>query len=241
MNNINSFTFGVNPVRTILIDGDPWFIASDLLRVLDLTRTSLRDFEDDEKGVHTVHTLGGDQLATVLSESGMYRLILLSRKKEAKTFKRWITHEVLPSIRKTGGYNVQDLVPKTLPEALRAYAVALEEKEALSLKVKEDAPKVEFHARVAESIDGQSIGEAAKVLGTGQNRLFSWLRSHQILMANNLPYQGHIDAGRFRVIYQTPWKDSGGQEHIPAKTLVTGKGLIWLQKAWDEDHSMDMV
>ncbi len=87
-------------------DGNAWFVASDVCRALDLSnpRSSLALLDDDEKGVHTVDTLGGKQAMATVNEPGLYSLILRSRKPEAKKFKRWITHEVIPSIRKTGQY-----------------------------------------------------------------------------------------------------------------------------------------
>lgn len=106
---------------------------------------------------------------------------------------------------------------------------------AAEAKVAELTPKAEFHDRVAASSDAISIREAAKVLGTGQNRLFAWLRGQRILMADNQPYQEYLDAGYFRLIEQT-WEDRAGNVHVSPKTLVTGKGLTWLQKRWDQDR-----
>ncbi|WP_374713757.1 phage antirepressor KilAC domain-containing protein [Symbiobacterium terraclitae] len=106
---------------------------------------------------------------------------------------------------------------------------------AAEAKVAELTPKAEFHDRVAASNDAISIREAAKVLGTGQNRLFAWLRGQRILMHDNQPYQEYLDAGYFRVIEQT-WEDRHGQPHISPKTLVTAKGLTWIQKRWDADN-----
>ena len=88
---------------------------------------------------------------------------------------------------------------------------------------------------MASSRDAMSIREAAKLIGTGQNRLFAWLRGQRILMADNQPYQEYLDAGYFRVIEQV-WRDRQGEEHLYTKTLVTGKGMTWLQKRWDRDN-----
>lgn len=111
--------FNGNPVRIIERDGNPWFGAKDVCRILKLgnPRSSLALLDADEKGVHKMDTLGGEQEMTVVSEAGLYSLILRSRKPEAKAFKRWITHEVLPSIRKTGGYIAPNLSTKDM-EAL---------------------------------------------------------------------------------------------------------------------------
>ena len=105
MSNIVAFDFESHDVRVVIDqDGDPLFVAADLLSTLNLDRKALERLDDDEKGVSSIHTPGGMQEMTVVSESGLFNLVLGSRKPEAKRFKRWVTHEVLPSIRKTGSY-----------------------------------------------------------------------------------------------------------------------------------------
>ena len=91
--------------------GDPWFVAADLLASLGLDRKALERLDDDEKGVSSIHTPGGEQVMTIVNEPGMYNLVLGSRKKEAHRFKRWVTHEVLPAIRQTGSYTVPGALP----------------------------------------------------------------------------------------------------------------------------------
>ncbi len=105
-NNLQTFDFDENPVRVIEKDGTPWFVAADVARVLEFEHTphATRLLDDDEKGVHKVDTLGGSQEMTVINESGLYHLIIVSRKPEAKRFRKWVTGEVLPAIRKTGSY-----------------------------------------------------------------------------------------------------------------------------------------
>ena len=107
MNQIVAFDFESHDVRVVLgQDGEPMFVAADLLSTLSLDRKALERLDDDEKGVSSIHTPGGQQEMTVVNESGLFNLVLGSRKPEAKRFKRWVTHEVLPSIRKTGSYAV---------------------------------------------------------------------------------------------------------------------------------------
>lgn len=107
MNQIVAFDFESHNVRVVLgQDGEPMFVAADLLSTLNLDRKALERLDDDEKGVSSIHTPGGQQEMTVVNESGLFNLVLGSRKPEAKRFKRWVTHEVLPSIRKTGSYAV---------------------------------------------------------------------------------------------------------------------------------------
>jgi prophage antirepressor-like protein len=101
-----AFTFSTQTLRVLMIDGEPWFVASDVCDALSIAQTAsaMRQLDDDEKGVHSTHTPGGEQKVTIINESGLYSLILTSRKPEAKKFKKWVTSEVLPAIRKTGRY-----------------------------------------------------------------------------------------------------------------------------------------
>lgn len=115
------FDFGGNVVRAVQDgDGEPMFVAADVLAALALDRKALERLDDDEKGVNSIHTPGGEQEVTVVNESGLYSLILGSRKPQAKAFKRWVTHEVLPTIRRTGSYSTQQASgsPQTKPSAL---------------------------------------------------------------------------------------------------------------------------
>lgn len=100
------FTFQASEVRTIVRDGEPWFVLSDVADILGFSRgrDAARMLDDDEKGAHLLRTLGGDQEATIINESGVYALALRSRRQEAKPFRKWVTSEVLPAIRKTGCY-----------------------------------------------------------------------------------------------------------------------------------------
>ncbi|MEI2781557.1 MAG: BRO family protein [Candidatus Competibacter sp.] len=103
-NDLITFNFVAQSVRVLMIDGEPWFVAADVLEVLTLDRKALERLDSDEKGVSSIHTLGGPQKMTVINESGLYALILTSRKPEAKKFKKWVTSEVLPALRKRGHY-----------------------------------------------------------------------------------------------------------------------------------------
>ncbi len=113
INDTMSFLYEDHDVRTIKRDGNPWFVAKDVTTILGLKNPTrvLSALDDDEKGLHTVNTPGGNQVVSIVSESGLYSLILRSRKPEARAFKRWVTHEVLPAIRSTGVYHVPDIDP----------------------------------------------------------------------------------------------------------------------------------
>lgn len=112
-NQLTVFNFQDREVQTVTIANEPWFFAKDVAEILDLgnMHSSLAKLDDDEKGLHTVETPSGFQEVSIINEPGLYSLILRSRKKEAKAFKRWVTHEVLPAIRKTGAYAVQQYDP----------------------------------------------------------------------------------------------------------------------------------
>ena len=116
------------------------------------------------------------------------------------------------------------------PAKLRGMLLIYTEKVmALEAKVEEQAPKAQFHDAVAEAINCQSVQEVAKVLGTGPNRLFKFMREEGLLMRDNLPYQQHLDAGYFRVV-EKQYHDVRGESHTSTRTLVTGKGLAYIQK-----------
>lgn len=113
MNALLSYQFDEEPVRVIMIAGDPWFVANDVARVLGYRMASdmTRNLEDDERGTHIVRTPSADQEMNIISESGLYAAVLKSRREEAKRFRKWVTSEVLPSLRKTGRYQMHDLEP----------------------------------------------------------------------------------------------------------------------------------
>ena len=120
-------------------------------------------------------------------------------------------------------------IPQTLPEALRLAADLAEQKAKAEAQLAIAAPKVQFHDAVAEAINCQSVQEIAKVLETGPNRLFKFLRDEGLLMRDNLPYQKHLDAGLFRVV-EKQYNDGRGESYTYTRTLVTGKGLTYIQK-----------
>lgn len=136
MNALANFAFEKTVVRVLAdADGEPWFVAADICEALDLDDTSkaCSRLDEDERGTNTVRTPSGDQQMLVISEPGVYGLVLTSRKPEAKRFKRWVKHEVLPTIRKTGGYGRSDVmsaVPQTFSAALR---LAAEQQERIEL------------------------------------------------------------------------------------------------------------
>lgn len=130
MTDLTLYNFEQMPVRVLVRDGDPWFIATDVAQLLGYrdAHNAVRMLDDDEKGTHIVSTLGGDQEQIIISESGLYAAILKSRRPEAKRFRRWVTGEVLPAIRRTGRYDgPQGAQAASVGERLRAYLDARQE------------------------------------------------------------------------------------------------------------------
>lgn len=231
MNALQIFNFGNHEVRTVIIDNEPYFVGKDVASVLGYSNSRdalAKHVDDEDKGVAKCDTRGGKQDLVVINESGLYSLTLSSKLPKAKTFKRWVTSEVLPSIRKTGGYNL----PKDFASALRAYALEVEENERLKEENKVLKPKAEFYDAVADSKTAIPMEQVAKVLGIkgiGRNKLFQLLRELKILQGNNMPYQTYIDRGYFRTI-ESQYTKPTGETVIYIKTLVFQKGIDFIRK-----------
>jgi prophage antirepressor-like protein len=211
-------------------DGEIWFFAADVCSALDIgnTTNALKRLDSDETGSY----LSGRVEFNVISESGLYSLTMTSRKSEAKRFRGWVTKNVLPQIRRSGGYGAPAL-PTNFAEALRLAADQAETIARLEHQRVQDMPKVEFANRVAQSDDLLTIEEAAKILGTGRNRLFRWLRDNDYLMHGNSPRQRWLDRGMFEVVlYQ--FQDTNDYTRTASKTCVTAKGLVMLQGRLDD-------
>jgi prophage antirepressor-like protein len=235
MTTLVPFNYSGRQVRTVTRDGEPWFVARDVCTVLEIRNVAdaVATLDEDEKGVATVDTPGGDQRVGIINEPGLYSLILRSRKPEAKTFKRWVTHEVLPAIRKTGRYEVG--VPKSLPEALRAYANEVEAHEATRAELVLVKPRAEAWDVLADTGSDFSVREAAYILNrdpainTGERRLFGVLRTWGLIDSRDRPYSNHATHVTLRPRTRT---DRRTQEEVPAKpqVRVTVAGLTYLHK-----------
>ena len=225
-------------VRIIEIDGEPWFVGKDVASKLGYKDTSdaLKNHVDDEdKLTRCFADSGQNREMYIINESGLYSLVLSSKLESAKKFKRWITSEVIPQIRKTGSYHT----PKTYAEALRALADEAEKAEALKKQNQLMQPKAEFFDAVTDSKTAIPIGDVAKILdiGIGRNKLFEFLRQKNILTADNRPYQKYIDSGYFRVIEQK--YEVNGEVRINIKTLVFQKGIDWIRKQLAKENAAD--
>lgn len=241
MNELQVFSYEGKEVRTIQRNGETWWVLKDVCEVLEIgnSRMVAERLDVDEKGVSIIDTLGGKQELTVISESGLYNVILLSRKPEAKHFKRWVTHEVLPQIRRHGAYittsKLEEIMndPDSWIKLLTALKEERQEKERLKLQATENKPKVVFADAVSVSEGTILIGELAKILkgngiDIGQNRLFERLRQDGFLIKRkgtdyNAPTQKAMELGLFRV-KETAITHSDGHVTISKTTKVTGKG-----------------
>lgn len=241
MNEIMTFVneeFG--SVRTVSINGEPWLVGKDIAIMLGYTNPhkAIRDHVDDEdKGVNESFTPGGRQQTIVINESGFYSLVLSSKLPAAKRVKRWVTSDVLPTIRKTGGYvaNEDMFVETYLPFADDAvknlFKLQCQVINQLNDRIRRDEPKVRFADHVSDTVNLIDMNEMAKLcadhgIRIGRTRLFAWLRSKGILMAGNLPYQEYIERGYFRV--KESVFDYCGEPKTYQQTLVTGKGQQYI-------------
>lgn len=222
-------------------DGEPMFVAKDVCTALGLgnSRQALSRLDEDEKGVISTDTPGGEQKMQAVNEAGLYVLVLGSKKPEAKAFKRWVTHEVLPAIRRDGGYMVaRDETPEET--MARAFVIAQATIDRQKSRIAELEPKALFADAVAASDGTCLVGELAKMmrqngLTVGQNRLFAMLREDGYLgnVGNNrnVPTQRAMDLGLFR-IKETAVTHSDGHVTINRTPKVTGKGQIYFIKRY---------
>lgn len=239
-------------VRAVMIDGEPWFVGKDVAEALGYSnsRKAILDHVDQEdKGVTKRDTLGGTQDMTIINESGVYSLVLSSKLPGAKEFKRWVTSEVLPSIRKHGAYLTPQVQEHILnnPDFLISLANKIKEEQARNLVLREEnariqaendsmRPKALFADAVAASGTDILIGDLAKLLrqngvDIGQNRLFRILRDRDFLCSRrgdmwNMPTQKALERGLFRVAESTVSK-ADGTVLVTRTTKVTGKGQTY--------------
>lgn len=228
-------------IRTLEINNEPWFVASDICNSLEIKNTTdaLKRLDEDEKSRFNLGLSGG--ATNIVNEFGLYNLVLASRKKEAKKFKRWVTHEVLPTIRKHGAYMTEEVTQKALsdPDFLIQLATNLKEERAkrqlAEAENQRNKPKVVFAESCEVAENNILIGELAKRfkqngINIGQNRLFEWLRNNGYLGKSgnryNLPTQYSMDLGLFEVKTRTV-NNADGTIRMTYTPMVTGKGQIY--------------
>lgn len=236
---IQLFNFENQQVRTLRIDGEPYFVGKDVAEILGYSRTAdaiKQHVDEEDKGVGKIQTPGGKQNLTIINESGLYSLILASKMPNAKRFKRWVTSEVLPTIRRHGAYMTDekafDVVNNKdgLASLLQQAADQLRQKD---IQIEEMKPKALFADSVATSKSTVLVGELAKILrgngvDIGATRLFKWLRENGYLINRkgsdwNMPTQKAMNMGLFK-IKETTINHSNGATSISKTPKVTGRG-----------------
>lgn len=228
-------------VRTTVIGGEPWFVAADVCRALAIGNPSmaLDRLDDDERTLISIEGASNGKPVNGVNEPGLYSLVLGSRKPEAKAFKRWITHEVIPAIRKTGGYQVPQSPAEQMAQGILAAQKLLAERDATIAKQNEQiavlTPKGIFADAVTASKTSILVGGLAKLIkqqgiDIGQKRLFAWMRENGFLIKNgtekNMPTQRAMDMKLFEV-KEGSFVDGNGVNRITRTTKVTGKGQVY--------------
>lgn len=226
-------------IRTVTINGEPYFVGKDVAESLGYERTAdaiRQHVEEEDKLTRRFTDSGQGRQMTVINESGLYALIFGSKLESAKRFKHWVTSEVLPSIRTNGGYILnqdklsdEELLSKALLVADRVIKSKEEKLKAQEKQLQKQEPLVTFALSVSKTDSLISITDYANLLSVGRNKLFKFLRSNKILKSNNLPYQKYLNQGYFEV------KELLLKSYIPyTQTFITGKGQLKLHKIIQE-------
>lgn len=232
-------------VRVVEQGGEPWFVANDVCEALDIknSRDALTRLDEDEKANVGLNDGSQTRRMNVVNEYGLYILVMASRKQEAKEFKRWIAHEVVPAIRKTGGYiagseKMSDA--ELMAKAVLVAQATIKEREARIKELESDTqrmkPKEIFADAVSASDQTILIGDLAKLIkqnghDMGQKRMFEWLRNNGYLIKRqgadyNSPTQRAMELGLFR-IKETAVTHSDGHVTVSKTVKVTGKGQAY--------------
>lgn len=252
-NEIQQFDFRGASLRTLTDKaGEPWFVAKDVCDILELTNpaVALQSLDDDEKTNLSNSYVWSEsgRRPLIISEPGLYRLVMRSRKPEAKEFQRWVTHEVLLQIRKTGGYIPTTAADDDMTILAKAVMIGQRTMEAQKQKIAEQQtrivelePKARFADAVAASDGTCLVGELAKMLrqngmDIGQNRLFRLLQADGYLGKSgsnrNVPTQRAMDLGLFR-IKETTVTHADGHTTVSRTPKVTGKGQrYFIDRYW---------
>lgn len=251
-NEIQKFDFKGAALRTLTDEaGEPWFVLKDCMSILDLGNPTetVKMFDKDEfSTTEVIDSIGRRQQTYIISEPGLYRLVMKSRKPEAKEFQRWVTHEVLPQIRKTGGYiptsesdSDEDIMARAVLVAQKTIERKNQQLQAKDTQIKMLEPKARFADAVAASDGTCLVGELAKMLrqngmDIGQNRLFRLLQADGYLGKSgsnrNVPTQRAMDLGLFR-IKETTVTHADGHTTVSHTPKVTGKGQrYFIDRYW---------
>lgn len=234
-NDLQIFNCELGDIRVIIGNNEPLFCLSDLVKVLELTNAGMikeaidREFDKGGKfNLYPLDTAGGRQNFIFINEAELYFVLMRSRSDKAKPFRKWVTQEVLPSIRKSGEYKATQAIPKTYAEALLEAGRLALENEKMALQIKEDAPKIQCFNELMNSENAIDFLTFSKVIGIGRTHLFDKCRKLGILMQDNKPFQIFIDRGYFRVIESV--YTHGDTTRSYTKTMILPKGQEYLTK-----------
>lgn len=250
MNEIQTFDFDGSRIRTLTIDEEPYFVGKDVAQVLGYRDTAdalKKHVDEEDKLTRQFADSGQRREMKIINESGLYSLILGSKLPEAKRFKRWVTSEVLPSLRRNGMYAMDELLdnPDLAINALQKLKEEREARRQLELQNAQMKPKALFAEAVETSSTSILIGDMAKLLRqngveVGQRRLFDWLRTNGRLMktgeSRNMPTQKAMEKGYFEIKERTI-QNPDGSVRITKTTKVTGKGQVWLTNEFMGDRA----
>lgn len=232
---IQVFNCELGNIRVIIENSEPLFCLVDICKALDLSNPAMvanaikAEFEGYKLNLHPLETSGGAQNFTFITESQLYFVLMRSKSIKAKPFRQWVTNEVLPSIRKTGSYNVtqsQFKIPQTYAEALLEAGRLALENEKLIAQAKENEPKVKAFNELMQSKDALDFLTFSKIIGIGRTKLFAKLRELNVLRADNTPYQRYVDSGYFRVIESSYTQNDATR--IYTKTMILPKGQKYI-------------
>lgn len=249
MSAIDLFTYADKSVRVLMEDGEPMFVASDIADILGYRMASdlTRALDEDERGTRPVRTPSGEQEMTVITEPGLYRAINQRQTgrmanpetaSQVRAFQRWVTHEVLPAIRRTGTYSTQqtgapvDVAAIDRATLARWVIEAEDARRAAEAEVAILAPKAAFTDQVLTTSGDYSVREAAQILTRdhgitiGQNRLFVHMRSLKWVDSRSTPYQRHIEIGRLVVRVRTFEHPHTGEPTLATQVRITPRGLL---------------
>ena len=259
MNEVTNWTFGETEVRTIELDGDPWWVLSDVCKVLELNsphKVADRLEEDERNQIPVTDSIGRQQLTTVINESGLYSVILRSDKPQAKPFRKWVTSEVLPTIRKHGAYMTPDVLAQTIqnPDFLIGIVTELkaeqERRKTAELTVSvqnqqiaELQPKASYYDVVLNCKDLMSIGKIAKDFGKSAVWLNKWLHEKGIQYKQGdiwLLYQKYAEKGYTSTKTQS-YNGSDGTVHSKVHTYWTQKGRLFIYSLLKENGFLPLI
>lgn len=258
MSDLQIFNYEDYPIRIVENEGEPWWVLSDVCTALGLTNPSTvtSRLDKDEKGISLIYTPGGTQKMSVINEAGLYSVILRSDKPKAKGFKRWITHEVLPSIRKHGAYATSETIDKIIanPEngirLLQALKTERDKRKELELEnarqkqqLAEYSPKASYYDVVLQTTDALSASEIAKDYGKSAKWLNNLLHEKGIQFKQGgiwLLYQKYAEQGYTRSKTHT-YSGDDGKQHSKLHTYWTQKGRLFIYDLLKRDNILPLM